>query len=104
MQHCIDVGRAAFFDAQKRLNKTNTAVRSMMAEGGSISYIVELLEDPEDTKLNLKPELEKVRKTMTECGEECKATREKFEYWQLVILHLSRTAMDLCKPLPPRRV
>jgi predicted transcriptional regulator len=77
------------------MNKINSVARSMMGDGGSVSYVVELLEDPEDAKSNLKPELEEVKKTATECRKECEDMKKKFEYWQRVILHLSQTALDL---------
>ena len=77
------------------MNKINSVARSMMEDGGSVSYIVELLEDPEDAKLNLKPELEEVKKTAVDCRKECEDVKKKFEYWQRVIIHLSRTALDL---------
>ncbi|KAH8645552.1 hypothetical protein BGZ61DRAFT_542705, partial [Ilyonectria robusta] len=95
LQHCSDVGRLAFLDAQKRMNKINRVARTMMEDGGSVSYIVELLEDPEDAKLNLKPELDEVKKTAVDCREECEDVKKKFEYWQRVIIHLSQTALDL---------
>lgn len=77
------------------MNKINSVARTMMEDGGSISYIVELLEDPEDAKYNLKPEMEEVRNTATDCRENCEEIKQKFEYWQLVINHLGRTALDL---------
>ena len=95
LQHCSDVGRLAFLDAQKRMNKINSVARTMMEDGGSISYIVELLEDPEDAKHNLKPEMEQVRNTAKDCRENCEAIKQKFEYWYLVINHLGQTALDL---------
>jgi hypothetical protein len=90
----------AFLDAQQRMNKINTVARSMMEDGGSVSYIVELLEDPQDARNNLKPEMEEVRKTAVDCREECQDIKKKFEYWQLVINHLSLTALDLRGKFP----
>ncbi|KAF4454852.1 hypothetical protein F53441_2722 [Fusarium austroafricanum] len=95
LQHCSDVGRLAFLDAQQKMNKINAVARSMMDGGGSVSYIVELLEDPEDAKMNLKPELDEVKRIATDCREECESVKKKFEYWQHVIIHLSHTALDL---------
>ena len=77
------------------MNKINSVARSMMDEGGSVTYIVQLLEDPEDAKYNLKPELEDVKKTAAECRKECEDIKKKFEYWLLVIYHLSKTTLDL---------
>jgi hypothetical protein len=77
------------------MNKINSVARTMMEDGGGISYIVELLEDPEDAKFNLKPEMEEVKNTATDCRENCEEIKKKFEYWQLVINHLGQIALDL---------
>jgi predicted transcriptional regulator len=77
------------------MNKINAVARSMMEDGGSVTYIVQLLEDPEDAKYNLKPELEEVKKTAADCRKECEEMKKKFEYWQSVILHLGQTTLDL---------
>jgi hypothetical protein len=77
------------------MSTMNSVAQTMMQDNGSISYIVELLEDPEDAKYNLKPEMEEVRGKATECRKNCEAIKQKFEYWQLVILHLGQTALDL---------
>jgi len=95
LQHCSDVGRLAFLDAQKRMNKINSVARSMMDDGGNISYIVQLLEDPDDAKHNLKPELEEVKNTASKCRKECEDMKEKFEYWQSLIIYLSNATLDL---------
>ncbi|KAH6869283.1 hypothetical protein B0T10DRAFT_594845 [Thelonectria olida] len=95
LHHCSDVGRLAFLDAQQRINKINSIARTMMEDGGSVSCIVELLEDPEDAKLNLKPELDGVKRTAVDCRKECEDVKKKFEYWHRVIIHLSQTALDL---------
>lgn len=65
-----------------------------MKDGGRLSYIVELLEDPEDAKDNLKPEMELLKKQAAECSEECEMIQKKFEYWHCVINHLSTNALD----------
>jgi hypothetical protein len=43
------------------------------------NYIVELLEDPEGAKDNLKPEMEHLRLRAAECSQECQTINEKFE-------------------------
>lgn len=75
--------------------KVNAVARSMMEDGGSVSYIVELLEDAEDARYNLKPEIEALKTTAANCRVDCDEIRKKFEYWQRVIMHLELTAKDL---------
>ncbi|OAL46817.1 hypothetical protein IQ07DRAFT_682939 [Pyrenochaeta sp. DS3sAY3a] len=94
LMHCSDIGRLAFLDAQNRMQKISVVSRSMMKDGGRLSYIVELLEDAEDAKYNLKPEMELLKKQATECSEECELIQKKFEYWHFVINHLSKNALD----------
>jgi hypothetical protein len=65
----------------------------MIEEEGSIGYIIDLLEDPEDARYNLKPELEAVKKTAKKCLDAAKAITSKFEYWYLVIIHLKQTGL-----------
>lgn len=91
--HCSDIGRLAFLDAQKRMHGINTAAKGVMADGGRISYIVELLEDLDDAKENLKPEMEALKKQAEECKQECTEIQQKFVYWHQVINHLSLDAL-----------
>jgi hypothetical protein len=77
------------------MHKINTVSKSMMKDGGRISYIVELLEDVKDARDNLKPEMELLKKEANDCSNECKEIQKKFEYWHLVINHLSLNASEL---------
>jgi hypothetical protein len=95
LQHCSNVGRLAFLDAQKNMNTINTIANTIMEEDGPISYIVELLEDPEDAVDNLKPELEKVKDKATKSRELCEDIKKKFEFWHLMIDHLGLVALNL---------
>jgi hypothetical protein len=78
LQHCSDVGRLAFLDAQRRMSTIAATAQRMIGEQGSIGYIIDLLEDPEDARYDLKPI-------------EIKA---KFEYWYLVLIHLKNTSFS----------
>ncbi|KIW00834.1 uncharacterized protein PV09_07594 [Verruconis gallopava] len=89
-----DIGRLAFLDAQKRMHKISVVARSMMKDGGRLSYIVELLENEEDAKDNLKPEMELLKKQAADCSKECEEIQKKFEYWYYVINHLSANALE----------
>jgi hypothetical protein len=101
--HCSDLGRLAFLDAQKRMNTINTIARALMEDGGKISYIVELLEDPADARNNLKPEMDAVKARAIECSNECEEIKKRFDYWHLVINHLSVNALDLSGNQAPSR-
>jgi hypothetical protein len=68
--------------------------RSMIAEEGSIGYIIDLLEDLEDARHNLKPEIEALKQTAKKCLESATAITAKFEYWYLVIIHLRQTSLS----------
>jgi len=76
------------------MSTIRATARSMIAEQGSIGYIVDLLEDPEDARYNLKPEIEALKKTANKCLTSATAITAKFEYWYLVILHLKKTSLS----------
>jgi len=93
LQHCSDIGRLAFLEAQKRMNSLRSTAQSMIEEEGSIGYIIDLLEDSEDARYNLKPEVDRVRAMANDCLKNAKAITDKFEYWHLVICHLKQTSL-----------
>ena len=69
--------------------------RSMIGEGGSIGYIVELLEDPEDARDNLGPEIQRIKDVANGCHINATEVVRKFNYWNLVICHLKKAVMSL---------
>jgi hypothetical protein len=93
LQHCSDVGRLAFLDAQNGMNTIRATARGMIAEEGAIAYIIDLLEDPEDARYNLKPEIKAIRETAKKCLQNAEAITSKFQYWHLVICHLKQTSL-----------
>lgn len=93
--HCSDLGRKAFLNAQNRMNKIKSITTSMMADGGKISYIMELLEDPDDARFNLQPAMEDVQAKAAACGNEVTQIKEQFDYWHSVIYHLSTSALTI---------
>lgn len=66
----------------------------MIEPEGSISYIIELLSDPEDARYNLKPEIAAIKKTAQKCLENAEQISQKFRYWYLVIMHLKTTSLS----------
>ncbi len=49
------------------MNTIRATARSLIAEEGGIGAIIDLLEDPEDARYNLKPEIEAVKKSAKKC-------------------------------------
>ena len=94
LQHCSDIGRLAFLEAQHSMNNIRATARGMIAEEGSIAYIIDLLEDPEDARYNLKPEIKAIRDSARKCLENAQAVTSKFQYWHLVICHLRQTSLS----------
>jgi hypothetical protein len=87
------VGRLAFLDAQHGMNTIRATARGMIAEEGAIAYIIDLLEDPEDARYNLKPEINAIRGSAKKCLQQAEAITSKFQYWHLVICHLKETSL-----------
>jgi hypothetical protein len=94
LQHCSDVGRLAFLDAQRRMSTIAATAQRMIGEQGSIGYIIDLLEDPEDARYDLKPEIEALKETAKECLVSAIEIKAKFEYWYLVLIHLKNTSFS----------
>ena len=76
------------------MGSLRSVARSLIEEEGSIGYIIDLLEDPEDAKYNLKPEIDQVRETAGDCLKNAEAITKKFEYWHRVIIHLKQTSLS----------
>jgi len=93
LQHCSDIGRQAFLEAQHNMATIRATAKSLTAEGGSIGYIIDLLEDPDDAKYNLKAEIDAVTASAIKCHESAKAITAKFQYWHLVITHLKQASL-----------
>jgi hypothetical protein len=75
------------------MNTIRATARGMIAEEGAIAYIIDLLEDPEDARYNLKPEIKAIRETAKKCLQNAEAITSKFQYWHLVICHLKQTSL-----------
>ncbi|KJZ79754.1 hypothetical protein HIM_00468 [Hirsutella minnesotensis 3608] len=94
LQHCADIGRLAFLEAETRMNKLQSAARSMIAEGGTITYIIDLLNDVEDARINLPGVIEKLATNAEIFKRDAQAITEKFGYWERVIMHLDKSCKD----------
>ena len=76
------------------MNTIQATARSLIAEEGSICAIIELLEDPEDARYNLKPEIEALKKSAKKCLDNAQSITSKFAYWHFVIMHLKKDSLD----------
>lgn len=74
--------------------------RSLTAEQGSIGYIIDLLEDPDTARYDLKSEINAVTASATKCHEAAKAITAKFQYWHLVITHLKQVSLTKSRKPP----
>ncbi len=88
------MGRLAFLDAQNGMSVIRSTAQRMIEAEGSISYLIDLLGDPEDARYNLKPEIESIKKTAQKCLEKAEQISQKFRYWYLVIMHLKTTSLS----------
>ncbi|KAK3378761.1 hypothetical protein B0T24DRAFT_716473 [Lasiosphaeria ovina] len=93
VQHCGDVGREAYIQAQHEMGAIHSMARALTDEKGSIANLVNFLEDPDDIRRNLKPEMDVIWASVSKCLGAAKAIVAKFHYWQLVITHLKKDAL-----------
>jgi hypothetical protein len=75
------------------MNSIQKTAKSMIQDEGTISFIIELLEDPDDARHNLKPEMDAIKDSATECLEQIKQLTSRFTYWFFVICHLKNCAL-----------
>lgn len=94
LQHCSDIGRLCFQDAQYSMNDIGRIARNLISETGGIATIIELLEEPEEAKLYLKHEMQKVRSSTEKCLEKAESIASQFGYWHLVIMHLANCSLN----------
>lgn len=71
----------------------NTASR-IIVDGGSVEYILELLEDPEDAATNLKPAMKRMEESSLQCKEDIEKLTKQFDYWYWVICSLKKNTLD----------
>ena len=75
------------------MNDIQRIARSLISESGGIGMIIELLEEPEEAKRSLKPQMVAIRKSAQTCLQNAKSITSKFEYWHLVIMHLNECSL-----------
>lgn len=71
----------------------NTASR-IIVDGGSVEYILDLLEDPEDAATNLKPAMRRMEESSLQCKEDIEKLTKQFDYWYWVICSLKKNTLD----------
>ena len=75
------------------MNSIRATAQSLTSEDGTIATILDLLEDPEDARLNLKSEIEAVKRLTNNCLQRAQSITSKFEYWYLLIIHLQKVSL-----------
>ncbi|KAH6640308.1 hypothetical protein F5144DRAFT_90241 [Chaetomium tenue] len=94
LEYCTEQGRQAFVKSQETMALIQKTSEGMIKDGGSVAYIIELLEDMDDAKKNLLPEIREVERCAQSCLTNLKQLCEKFEFWYLVIVCLKNNATE----------
>ncbi|KAL8339740.1 hypothetical protein RB601_006042 [Gaeumannomyces tritici] len=94
LQYCSNTGRSAFLEAQKTMYSIHQAAQSMIKDDGSVAFIIDLLEDPDDAKFQLKPAMKGIEDTAQRCLEQITSLCKRFEYWHCVICCLNTNAVE----------
>lgn len=94
LQHCSLIARHALAESKNDMALICAVANNHIDKGGSVSYIIELLEEPDDAKADLLPQVGEVtqlaRKFLETIGRLCKS----FEWLCLVIRSLRDTATE----------
>ncbi|KAK4224277.1 hypothetical protein QBC38DRAFT_398050 [Podospora fimiseda] len=94
LEHCSQLGQSSFREAEKTMALIERTAHDMTRDDGSISYIIELLEDLDEAQTELRPEVEKIEETSRQCLEDIRTLCSKFEYWYWVICSLKTRALE----------
>lgn len=94
LRHCGDLGQSAFRNAQTTMDLIQSTASNMTMDNGTISYIIDLLEDPEAAESELMPTINEIEEATKQCKEEIRALCQGFEYWYWVICSLRTSAVE----------
>ncbi|KAK6522728.1 hypothetical protein TWF281_002164 [Arthrobotrys megalospora] len=94
LQHCSDLGRIAFSDAQSAMNRLMNYGLEMTGTGGLIADILEIIEDPEEAKFSLRPAMESLEENAERCKDEAESIHAKFTKLLDFIMALENAAKE----------
>ncbi|AEO57475.1 hypothetical protein MYCTH_49795 [Thermothelomyces thermophilus ATCC 42464] len=105
LQSCSDIGRSAFTEGRSTMDYVHKAAISIIRNGGKVESILEMLENIEDARVNLKPEMQSVKRTAEISLERVRSLTENFQYWYWMICCLKNNVLesrgDRTPPPPP---
>jgi hypothetical protein len=94
LEYCSEQGRQAFVECQQTMDLIQRTSERMIQDDGSVAYIIELLEDLDEAKNNLLPEIKQVEESARLCLTNIKELYNKFEFWYWVIVCLRNNFIE----------
>ncbi|KAL2167851.1 hypothetical protein VTG60DRAFT_718 [Thermothelomyces hinnuleus] len=76
------------------MDYVHKAAISIIRNGGKVESILEMLENIEDARVNLKPEMQSVKRTAETCMERVRSLTENFQYWYWMICCLKNNVLE----------
>ncbi|KAK6524800.1 hypothetical protein TWF281_011698 [Arthrobotrys megalospora] len=94
LQHCSDLGRIAFSEAQNSMHRLRGYAEYMTDTDGLISNILEMLEDEDAARYNLRTAMEDLRENANRCKKETNSIQGKFQMLLNFIMALQNAAIE----------
>ncbi|KAK4154187.1 hypothetical protein C8A00DRAFT_33012 [Chaetomidium leptoderma] len=94
LEHCSSLGRAAFTQSRSTMDYIRKVASTLIKKDGQIENILEMLEDIEDARVNLLPDMAAVKKSTKTCLERVQRLTEDFQYWYWVICCLKNNVLN----------
>ncbi|EPS41317.1 hypothetical protein H072_4800 [Dactylellina haptotyla CBS 200.50] len=94
LQHCSDLGRVAFTDAQNSMYRLRGYADYMIGTDGLVSNILEMLEDEEAARYDLRTAMEDLQENADRCKKEAGSIQGKFQLLLDFIMALQNAAIE----------
>ncbi|KAK6538171.1 hypothetical protein TWF694_011053 [Orbilia ellipsospora] len=94
LQHCSDLGRVAFTDAQNSMHRLRGYTDYMIGTDGLVSNILEMLEDEEAARYDLRTAMEDLQENANRCKKEAGSIQGKFQLLLNFIMALQNAAIE----------
>ncbi|KAK0647028.1 hypothetical protein B0T16DRAFT_414599 [Cercophora newfieldiana] len=93
LDYCKTAGRSAFLEAQEIMESMYEAAGNIVADGGTIAHVIELLKYPEDARDQLIQEVESIQSTSQSFLAKITCLYESFDLWYWVARSLENAAL-----------
>ncbi|KAF3091753.1 hypothetical protein TWF102_008731 [Orbilia oligospora] len=94
LQYCSDLGRIAFSEAQNSMHRLRGYAEYMTDTDGLISNILEMLEDEDAARYNLRTAMEDLQENADRCKKETNSIKGKFQMLLDFIMALQNAAIE----------